>query len=204
MRLIVIASIVTGVIPYILLTKGVLKGTIKQNFATWILWLILDSIVLKGTFEQHGNVILFSVFTAGTFVVTMILAFKKQFLEWRWFETYVAMMTAVCIGIYFSSGPYVATIASTIALAIAAIPQIVDTYTHPETSPTIANLFFAASSGFSIIGAKDWTVQERLPQTQAFCIIAIIVLLSIRKKTTDSEPEKDFYKDWHENGPINE
>ena len=35
-------------------------------------------------------------------------------------------------------------------------------------------------------------------------VITIIVLLSIRKKPNKSEPEKDFYKDWHENGPINE
>ena len=86
--LLLICIIVTAIIPYFQLCIGIAKDKVKQNFATWLLWLILDSVVLMGIIAQHGDIALFSVFTAGTFAVTAVLIIKQQF-SWKWFETLV-------------------------------------------------------------------------------------------------------------------
>ena len=186
MRLIEFATVITGAIPYLLLIVGISKGTIKQSFATWMLWLILDVTVLKGIIDQHGNALLFWIFASGTLLVTLFLIIKKQF-SWGRFESFVGVLVMICILVYIKSGPYTATIATTIALDIAGIPQIIETYKRPKTTPTVSYLFFTISSVLSVYGANAYTVQDMLPQTNAAVFCFIITLLSIRKP-------KSFYK----------
>ena len=189
MSLLEIATAITGSIPYFLHSKGIVKGTVKQSFATWILWLALDAIILRGIIAQHGNPILFSVFTLGTLIVVIFLIATKQF-AWGWFESLIAGLVLVCVSIYFFSGPYNATIATTIALDIAGIHQAIDTYKNPQLTSTKAYLLSAISALFSILAVSAWTVPDRLPQTNALCYCMIIVLLSLRKtKTVQVESE---------------
>lgn len=181
MSILEIVTVITGLVPYALLVIGILKGTVKQSFATWILWLALDGIVLRGIIVQHGSPILFSVFTFGTLIVTIVLIVKKQF-AWGKFESFVAFLVGVCIAIYLTSGAYMATIATTAALSIAGIPQVIDTYKNPHQTSTTAYLLFTISSLLAIIGADAWTVPDRLPQTNSFGFCIIIMLLSLKKK----------------------
>ena len=79
MKLLELLTTITGLLPYALLIQGILKGTVKQSFATWILWLALDVIMVYGTISQKGNPLLYSVFTLGTCIVTILLIVKKQY-----------------------------------------------------------------------------------------------------------------------------
>jgi hypothetical protein len=180
MKTIDIATVITSLIPYVMLIVGVAKDKIKQSFATWFLWLILDVVTLIGIVAQHGNYLLLAVFSGGTICVTLLLIYKKQF-SWGLFETFVGILVAMCILILLTAGPYVATIAGTTALAAAGIPQLIATFKDPKSTPSIAYFLFGASSLLSVIGASGWTVQDRLFPMFSTIYCFIVMLLSLRK-----------------------
>lgn len=175
-----IAIVITGSLPYLLLIIGIVKGEVRQSFASWLLWLILDTIVLYGIMAQKGSMLLFSVFTTGTLVVTLFLVFKKQF-SWEKFETFVSVLVGICIFMLLRGSPYISIIASTAALNIAGIPQIIGTYRDPRSTSTKAYFLFMLASLLSVISTEVWTVQDKLPQTSSTVYCFIIVLLSMRK-----------------------
>lgn len=183
MNIIGIGTVVTGLIPYVLLIKGIVQGTIKQSFATWLLWLLLDFIMLRGIIVQGGSPILYTVFTLGTFCVTALLIYKKQF-EWGRFETFVTLLVIVCIVVYLLSGAYMATIATAAALSIAGIPQIVETYKSPESTSSTAYVLFSVSSILALFETSVWTVPDKLPQLNSGGYCLVVFLLSLRKPQT--------------------
>jgi hypothetical protein len=186
MKLIELLTTITGLLPYALLIQGILKGEIKQSFATWILWLALDIIMIFGIVSQKGNPLLYSVFTLGTFLVTTLLVIKKQY-TWGWFETEVTFLVGICIGIYFTSGAHTATIATMIALDIAGIPQLIATYKKPKETSTIAYLLFTVSSLLAVIEAEVWTDKDSIPQMNAMVYCLLVTLFSVRNKITQSK-----------------
>lgn len=173
--------IVIGFIPYLLLSYGIAKNTVKQSLSTWMLWLTLDVIVVSALIAQKGNYIVFAVFTVGTLLVNIFLFAKKQF-KWEGFDTIVTILVFVCIIIFYVSGPYGATIATTIALTVAGLPQVKSTWEEPEKTPTLPYFLFAITSLLSVIGAKEWSVPERLPQMSSVIFTTIIIILSLRRK----------------------
>ncbi|MCX6753028.1 MAG: hypothetical protein NTW62_01615 [Candidatus Nomurabacteria bacterium] len=181
MKIIQILVVVTGLLPYLLISIGIIKGTVKQSFATWLLWLLLDFVMLAGILKQNGNILLYSVFTFGTLIVTLLLVFKKQF-SWGKFESCVSLLVAICAWIYLSNdNAYVTTFSTVIALNIAAIPQIIDTLKRPHLTSTTANFLFATSSLLSISIAEKWTMKDLLPQINAMVFCSLIAVLSMRK-----------------------
>ncbi len=175
-----LAVVLTGLVPYLLLIIGIIKGKVKQSFATWILWLTLDGIMLRSIIVQDGNPVLFSIFTIGTLVVTIFLIVYKQF-SWGKFESFVAGLVFICIIAYLVGGPYLSTIATAIALDVAGIPQIIDTYKDPKSTSTKAYILFTLSSGLSLVGLHEWSVQNWLPATNAMIYCLLVTLLSIRR-----------------------
>jgi len=180
MKIIEIFTVITGILPYVLLVIGITNGKVKQSFATWMLWLVLDIIVLCGIIAQDGNSLLFFVFTLGTIVVTAVLVFKRQF-SWGRFETFVTALVAICITVFLMGGPYIATIATTAALNIAGIPQLIATYKDPKTASAKAYFLFMTSSLLSVMGTEAWTVQDKLPQMSSAIYCLIVFLLALRK-----------------------
>lgn len=180
MKSIDILTIILGLIPYVLISIGVIKGSVKQSFATWLLWFILDVIVLFGVFDQDGNPYLFSAFALGTGIVTILLVVKKQ-VSWSSFETYISWMVTVCIIVYLLAGPHLAIIATVLALNIAGIPQVIATFKDPKATPTIAYSLFAISALLSAISAKAWTVEDMLPAISTLIYASTVAILSLRK-----------------------
>lgn len=181
MKLLELLTTIIGLLPYALLIQGILKGTVKQSFATWILWLALDVIMVCGTISQKGNPLLYSVFTLGTCIVTILLIVKKQY-TWGWFETGVTVLVGICITVYFTSGAHTATVATMIALDIAGIPQLIATYKKPKETSTIAYLLFTVSSLLAVIETEVWTHKDSTPQINAMFYCLLVMILSMRKK----------------------
>lgn len=180
MKIVNIAIVITGTLPYIILIVGVLKNKIKQSFATWLLWFILDSIIVIGAIAQDGNYLLYSVFGTGTILTAISLLYKKQF-SWGKVDTFIAFLVVLCILVLLFGGAYVSIIATTVALNIAGIPQLIATNKDPKSTSTKAYSLFAVSSLISVISAEAWTVEDRLPATSSFVFCLVVVLLSLRK-----------------------
>lgn len=73
---------------YYPLVKGILRDEIEQNFVTWILWFLLDSIALGSLIFQGGNYLLLIGYCVGGFIVSCSLIYKKQ-IKWTAKEVFV-------------------------------------------------------------------------------------------------------------------
>lgn len=176
-----IVGALIGMTPYIPICIGIYKGRVKQNFASWMLWTMLDAIAMTAAFLQHGNYKLQAGFTLGSIAVTIFLVVKKQ-VKWTKFETFVSFLVLICLCVWYFVGNDAGIIASVIALIFAGIPQAKSTFIKPEETPTIPFLLFSLGGLFSFLGGIDWSIKEKLfaGETVVFCLL--IALLSMRKK----------------------
>lgn len=180
MKTIEILTLIMGFIPYVILIVGIFKKEVKQSFATWALWLALDIIVLFGILIQHGNAILFVIFTFGTSLVALSLLLQHQF-SWGKLENFVMFLVVICVIIFLFGTPYISVIATTVALNIAGIPQLVGTFKNPKATSTKAYIFLSVASLLSVVGAETWSVKDVLPQISSMFFCMTVTILSLRK-----------------------
>ena len=168
-------------ITYVFLIKGLMKDDVEQNFATWLLWALLDLIAALSILFQGGNHTLPFFYAFWGMMIAAILLYKKQ-LTWSWFETLVVSLVIICVIVWALSGSRIATIASTTAVAIATFPQFLAAWKKPETAGhpmiwvgyTIANVL-------SLYGGKTWTVEERFYPGVCVVLCASMAILCGRK-----------------------
>ncbi len=163
------------------LISGILKGEIKQSFATWFLWAVLDAIIFTSILFQHGNIWLPIAYTLGSTLITIALLYKKQF-SWGKFETFVCVLVIICLIAWFIGGAYIATIAGTVAVIIAGLPLFMEIIKDPQRGSPSIWIMFSIANILSFLGGNAWTIEERLypGATAIFCLL--IVFASLRKK----------------------
>ena len=130
-----IAACAIAVAVYALLCIQVLQRKVPQNFATWILWALLDSIAAASLIVQEGNFWIPVFYALGSGAIVFSVLKTKTAGKWTNFESMIVVLVVICIIAWALSGPQMATIASTTALAIAGIPQVMDVYKKPFESP---------------------------------------------------------------------
>ncbi len=94
----------------------------------------------------------------------------------------MALLAGICTLIFMYAEPYYSTIAGTVAINIASVPQVVSTIKKPEHTPPGPYLLFAISALLAIIAAPAWTVGDRLFPVSAFLFCMLIFSLALRRK----------------------
>ena len=190
MSKITLAGSVIGIAVYVPLCISILRGKVKQNLATWLLWALLDGITAASIFYQYGNYLLTASFALGSTFTSLSIIRSKNF-QWTWFETMVASLVVACIVIWAASGAYIATIASTTAVIIAGVPMIVECYKKPWDNPFSTFFCFLVANILGTIGGKEWSVIERLYPAACTIYCLLIVLLIARKFWIKPEPQSE-------------
>ena len=167
-----IAGII-GLCAYVPMTIGILRETTRQSFAAFFLWGLLDTIAMVSALWQEGNFWLAASNVAGTFVITVLLLYKRQF-EWSITETITSLLVVVCLIVWYSAGNKGAIVASSLAVVIAGIPQMAHTMRQPEHTPVPVYLMWTTANIISFAAGRDWSIEERF---YAFC--AMLLCLAI-------------------------
>lgn len=175
-----LVSTVLAVVLYIPLGIKVLKGTVEQNLATFILWGLLDTIAGMSLYVQGGNYQLPFAYVSGCALIIGCILKAKTF-SWTSFETKVSLLVLLSIIAWMVSGPYMATIFSTTGVVLAGIPQVKDSWMNPEKSPMFLYIGYTTANLLSTIGGKSWTVEERLYSFSCFLLCLVIVGATSRK-----------------------
>lgn len=174
-------SVILGLSLFLPLAWQILKGKVRQNMATFILWGSLDGIATGSIFLQHGNYQLPAAYTVGSMIIILCIL-RSRTIEWTWFESFVTILVVACIIGWKVSGPYMATVMSSTGLFLAGLPQLVnEAWKKPREFPTGLYLGYCAANILSTLGGKNWSVEERLYPVLAFAICALMVLASSRK-----------------------
>jgi hypothetical protein len=171
---------IIGIVAYSLLIIGIIKSKAQQNFVAFLLWAMLDFIATITTILKGGNYWLSLSNALGAFIVAILLAIKKQ-ISWSFIETITAILVIICLIVWYVGGAKQGIIASSLAMVIASIPQMVDTYKRPQKTPTGVYVIFLAANILSFIAGKEWAVEERFYAGCAVLLCVVIVLFSLRK-----------------------
>ncbi len=184
----IVASTILSLTLYLPLCWLILKGKSEQNFATWLLWGALDGITAATLIVQNGNYAMTVAYTIGSLITVLCIA-RRQPMAWTRFESFVTFLVFLCLVVWWSAGAWTATIAGTLAVCVASIPQIAHTYREPIKMPVLIFAGYFVANLLSFLGGKSWSVEERFyPGCAAIlCVILVVVALSRRfsLKTTN-------------------
>lgn len=180
MNIYVILSAVLAIALYIPLSIQILKGKTEQNLATWFLWAALDAVAAISLFTQQGNFLMVAAYTLGSSWITMCIAKSGNF-SWTKFETLVTIMVIACLIGWILSGPRTATVLSSIAVVIAGGPQLRDTAKDPWSAPFLIYFGFFTANTLSVIGAKNWSIEEVFYPSCCAVYCGVLVLIASRK-----------------------
>lgn len=191
MNALVWAGSILAILTYFPLCKGIRSGEVRQNLFTWVLWAILDGIAAATIIAQEGegNFLLPVAFTIGSAITSFFIFRSKNKISWTRFETMVALLIVVSMGVWYFSGNEAGTIASTTAVIIAGIPQLVDAWKKPQEMPFFEYVGFSIASSLSMAGGKDWSIGERFFPASVAILCFVIAVLSARKFWLKKEPE---------------
>ena len=174
-----IAGII-GMSCYVPLIIGIVRNKIGQSFVAFTLWAMLDIIATITTIIADGNYWLPLSNAIGASTVAILLAIKKQ-VSWTWVETITAILVFVCLVLWYVVGEDAGIVSSSLAVVIASIPQMVDTYKNPWATPTTIYLVFLFANILSLLAGKSWTIEERFYPACAVFLCLVIAAFSMRK-----------------------
>ena len=175
------ASLVLALLLYIPLSYQIVKGLVRQNLATFLLWGLLDAIAGVSLLVQNGNYQLPLAYVAGCTLVILSILKSKNFGGWASYETKVSLMVIACAVAWRISGPWLATIFSTAGVVIAGFPQLRDSWRDPASSPLLVYIGFTVVNVLSTVGGKAWTVEERLYSGACSVLCVAVVVASLRR-----------------------
>ncbi len=179
-------------ITYIFLCHLILKGGVVQNFTSWILWAILDIILAAAVISQGGNWPFIVTYILGCLTVASVV-YKTSIIKWTWYEYSVTFLVILCMMVWAVSGAKIATIAGTIAVIIAGIPQLIDVWRKPEKNSIFIYCGFFIGNIFSTAAGKDWSIEERFyPVSMVIC--CFFFMIGISRKYFPSYRSKNLLK----------
>lgn len=163
------------------LGRGIIEKKFAQNPLTFALWSMLDGIAAGAALLADGNWLQAFLFMIGGLAILTCTVVAKNPLNWTWFENLILALVILSVGIWVSTTNELAVLASVIALTIASVPQIVDTWRNPIKTPSVIYFGYVVSNLLATLGGKEFSVVEVAYPVGGFVICAIIFVFSLRK-----------------------
>lgn len=168
-------------IIYSFTLSGIWKDKIAQSFASWLLWVALDTIALGSLIVQHGNWFILACYCTGGSAVVISLICKHQY-GWTIEETKVLILVFVCMVIWAMSGPVWATISSTVAVIIAGKPQLEDAWKKPDPQLGVIFMGWTTVNILYVLTGSEWSIKERFYPGMMVPLCLAIAAGSLQKK----------------------
>jgi hypothetical protein len=170
-----------GIIAYLVLVTGLIKTKAEQSFAAFLLWALLDLIATITSVLSDGNYWLPMSNAIGSSVIAVLLIVKKQ-VSWSRIESMTVILVIICLIVWYADGDRAGIIASSLAVVLASVPQMVETYRKPEATPVSAYLVFLFANVISFSAGESWTIEERFYAGCSIFLCLVIVIFALRKR----------------------
>jgi len=178
---------IAGGLPALLLFIPMILSILKegaegQSCAMWFLWGVLDTILTISLTKSGGNFWLPLGFAIGDVAIAILLMNKGK-LKWTWFETGVLALVIACVIAWKLGGDVTATVSSTLAVCVAAIPGFVEMLKNPQ--PRIGNVWagYVVANMLSFFGGTAMVIKERFaPAAWALCSFAMFAASRARPR----------------------
>ncbi len=160
-----------GTVAYI---RGTIKGDIRPNRVTWLLWAIAPIVGTAAAFSDGVRLAAIPVFMAGFGPLLVFLSSfvnPKSYWKLETFDYLCGAFSIIALVLwYITKQPLVAIGFCILSDGFAAIPTLVKSWNHPDTervTPFFGGLFSNITSFFAI---KTWT-----PTSYAFPVYFVAI-----------------------------
>jgi hypothetical protein len=176
-----------GFLPYII---GILKKEVIPNRVTWIIWTIVQGILLFSYIKVSGGVNASMwvpvTYVAGPFIV-MLLSFYYGEGGFGRLDITSFILSVFSIVLWIITGvPIIALLANMAADALAAVPTIYKTYQRPHTESFLAWGMFLAANTLNLFIVPNINFQTFIFPCYLFLLSCIVCLLICRKYISHS------------------
>ncbi len=155
---------------------------LKQSFASWFLWVILDAIALGSMIAQNSNnTFVLKIYIVCATTVWASLLFKRQF-RWGKKEWLTLLMASTCMLIWKVSGPKWATVASTLAVCISGIPQYIESRNEPDRLTGLIYIGYSFANFLYFLAGEEWSIEERFYPFMMVPLCLSIAFVALQKK----------------------
>jgi uncharacterized membrane protein len=170
---------------FIPLFLDIKRGLIRLNIAKWLLWTIIDSVLLATVVSTQGS----SFFLASAFVlgniITICLILAARNWHWGRFETVTFTATIIALLVWFYFGALNALITVVlIKYSIAMAPGLRDAYRMPERKQVFPWLLFTFGIGLTLISSGSPSLANSFYPSVAFVMNGAMAFLHSRKSDT--------------------
>lgn len=179
-------SLIAGVlflVAYVPYIRAILKGETKPAKASWVIWVVLDTITLAGMVAA-GTVNGQSIGAVLGGYVVVCLSFRYGEKGWTKLDI-ICLVGAVCAIVFWmiSGNPTVGIVISVIVVVIGAFPTMYSAWNDPSKEDTVAWTIFFLSCVVAMFAIPAWTLADAA-QPVAFTLIETIMvfLLFVKPK----------------------
>jgi hypothetical protein len=161
--------------------RDTLRGTTQPNRVTWLLWAIAPLLAAAVEFDEGVGLRALTTFMVGFMpLLVFIASFHSAGAVWKigWLD-YVcgALSVAGTVGWLLTRSGVVAIVAAVLADALAGVPTLVKSWTHPETESVSSYLGALANSTILLLTVVTWTTAVVAFPLYIVAIAAVEVLL---------------------------
>lgn len=158
-------TILVGTTTYTYMVYVTATGTGEGlSLSTFVLWAILGWITSFIMLKQGADPAVPIIYSVGATITTILLLLKGRYV-WTEVDSFIAILTVICIVLWKTQGSRRALILSVAAGSIAGIPFIILTWQDPANSPLLCNTGFLLANVLAFASAKAWTLEDRLLPT---------------------------------------
>lgn len=165
---------------YIPLWLSLSRGTLRQNIATWILWVVLDAIAFLSIWWQGGNYLLVALYVIGG-SVTIFITLRSRHFAWTKIESVTTLLVIVSIVMWALSGARMGTIMSTLGVVFAGVPQLIDSWRNPRENSVVIYGGFTGVNVLALLEGKNWSIEERFYPFSCALLCLGITLATARR-----------------------
>jgi len=157
-----------------------LKGKVKPNKVTWILWSVNPLIAFAAEVHQQVGIQSLLTFLIGFGPLIIFLAsFVNKKAYWKITKTDVLCGLFSIFGLtlwYFTKVGNIAIVFSIVADGFAALPTLYKAYQHPKTENAFAYLTAAISGVITVLTIREWNLATYGFPAYIFLINLLIVI----------------------------
>lgn len=160
-----------------------IRGKVKPNKVTWILWAINPLIAFAA--EAHQLVGIQSLFTfmiGFTPLIIFFASFVNKKAYWKITRPDIICGLFSILGLslwYFTKVGNLAIVFSIVADAFAALPTLYKSYKNPETENSFAYLTASISGLITVLTIRHWNFETYAFPAYIF-LINILIILAIK------------------------
>ncbi len=157
------------------------KGKIQPNRVTWFLWVLAPLIAFTAEIKQGVGIQ--SLMTLGVglspaFIFAASFYNKKAVWKLKRFDYICGVFSLIGLLLwYITKIGNIAILFSLLADALASVPTIVKSYTHPESESYIEFLFAFFSAVLTVLTIRLWNFATYAFPIYILCINAVCVIL---------------------------